>query len=83
MDIVGISQKEQVFLLHEHEFSFFLARKYKIYPRGSYLSTSCRFSVRKQFSELLLRFFILGILSLQKARMLIHQFQKMIKPSST
>ncbi|KAL9320396.1 hypothetical protein ACSQ67_012235 [Phaseolus vulgaris] len=29
MDIVGISQKEQVFLLHEHEFSFFLSRNGK------------------------------------------------------
>ncbi|TKY45472.1 Myosin-9 protein [Spatholobus suberectus] len=38
---------------------------------------------QEAISELLLQFFILGILILPKERKLIHQFQKMTKPNST
>ena len=40
MDIVGISQNEQVFVFHEYEFSFFLARIWNNDFPSSYLSAS-------------------------------------------
>jgi hypothetical protein len=79
MDIVGISEKEQVHPFQRNDLTALLHRDKKDYLLTS---LSLSLSLRKQFSELLLQYFILAILFLRKERKLIHRFQKMTNPNS-